>query len=88
VSDAEDAWATRDREILSESAARRSALEAKHLSLQELAEREGVEVQTVYGWNKTGTGPRYFRAGHQCRYRLADVLAWEESRMVPARRIA
>jgi predicted DNA-binding transcriptional regulator AlpA len=88
VSDAEDAWATRDREVLTESAARRSALDTRHLGPQELAEREGVEVQTVYGWNKTGTGPRYFRAGRQCRYRLADVIAWEESRMVPVRRTA
>ena len=26
----------------------------KHLTPEELAEREGVPLETVYGWNKTG----------------------------------
>lgn len=54
----------------------------KHLTLEELAEREGVAIQTVYHWNKTGTGPRLLKVGNLCRYRMADVLAWEESRLV------
>ena len=57
----------------------------KHLTLEELAEREGVPVQTVYGWNKTGSGPRYLKIGRHCRYRLADVIAWENSRVVTSR---
>jgi predicted DNA-binding transcriptional regulator AlpA len=54
----------------------------KHLSVQDLAHREDVPVQTIYTWNRDGTGPRYFRAGRHARYRLVDVLAWEESRLV------
>ena len=57
-------------------------LEEKHLSPEELAEREGVPVQTVYGWNKTGGGPSRMKIGRHVRYRLADVIAWEESRLV------
>jgi predicted DNA-binding transcriptional regulator AlpA len=54
----------------------------RHLTIEELAERESVAVRTVYGWNQTGTGPRYLRIGHLCRYRLADVIAWEKTRIV------
>jgi predicted DNA-binding transcriptional regulator AlpA len=54
----------------------------RHLSPEDLAEREGVSVQTVYYWNKTGTGPRYMKIGTRCRYALADVLAWERTRLV------
>ncbi|MEV6980029.1 helix-turn-helix domain-containing protein [Sphaerisporangium sp. NPDC051017] len=52
----------------------------KHLGPEELADRVGVTVQTVYYWNKVGSGPRFMKIGRHCRYRLADVLAWEESR--------
>jgi predicted DNA-binding transcriptional regulator AlpA len=54
----------------------------KHLTPEDLAEREDVSLQTVYHWNKTGTGPRYMKIGTRCRYRLADVIAWETSRIV------
>lgn len=57
----------------------------RHMSPQELAEREGVPLQTVYGWNKQRTGPQFIRVGRHVRYRLADVLAWEESRVVLTR---
>lgn len=65
-----------------ERAAWRKALDDKHLSPEDLAEREGVPLQTVYDWNKTGRGPRYMRIGRHARYRLSDVIAWEESRLV------
>ena len=45
----------------------------RHLTPEDLAEREGVSLQTVYHWNKTGGGPRYMKIGTRCRYRLADV---------------
>lgn len=64
------------------------ALDDKHLSPEQLAEREGVPLQTVYGWNKTRTGPRFMKIGRHVRYRAADVLAWEEARTVPASRTA
>jgi predicted DNA-binding transcriptional regulator AlpA len=52
----------------------------KHLSPEDLAEREGVPVATVYQWNSRGTGPRPMKIGRHVRYRLADVIAWEDSR--------
>jgi excisionase family DNA binding protein len=57
----------------------------KHLSPAELAEREGVPLETVYGWNKQRTGPAFMRIGRHVRYRMADVLAWEKSRTVETR---
>ncbi len=57
----------------------------RHLSPAALAEREGVPLETVYGWNKKGDGPRYMKIGRHVRYRVADVVAWENSRVVTSR---
>lgn len=58
----------------------------RHLSPADLAEREGVPLETVYGWNKEGTAPPRMRLGRHVRYRLADVIAWENSRTVASGR--
>lgn len=62
-----------------------SAIDANgaHLTPRQLAEREGVPLQTVYVWNMNGTGPRIMRIGRHVRYRLADVIEWEESQLDP-----
>lgn len=54
-----------------------------HLTAQQLADREGVPLQTVYIWNTNGTGPRRMKIGKHVRYRMADVLEWEESQLDP-----
>jgi predicted DNA-binding transcriptional regulator AlpA len=54
----------------------------RHLTITEVASRERVPVNTVRKWNATGTGPRFMKVGRYVRYRLADVLAWEDSRVV------
>ncbi|MCF2573143.1 helix-turn-helix transcriptional regulator [Brevibacterium sp. UCMA 11754] len=56
---------------------------AAHLTARQLAEREGVPLQTVYIWNTNGTGPRRMKIGKHVRYRLADVLEWEEQQLDP-----
>lgn len=53
----------------------------RHLSAQEFAVREGVPLATVYGWRVHGKGPRAMRIGKYVRYRMEDVLAWEESQL-------
>lgn len=55
-----------------------------HLTPTELAEREKVPIETIYSWNRTKSGPRYFRAGRHVRYPMEEVLAWETSRLQPA----
>lgn len=62
--------------------ATRASADDRHLTVLQLAEREQVPVETIYGWNRTGRGPKYLRLGRHVRYRLADVIAWEESRTV------
>lgn len=51
-----------------------------NLSPAELAERYDLPLETIYGWQKTRTGPRFLKVGRHVRYRLSDVLAWEASR--------
>jgi len=56
----------------------------RHLTTAELAERVTVDEGQVADWRDDGTGPRFFRIGKgEYRYRLADVLAWEESKIEP-----
>lgn len=55
----------------------------RHLSPKELAERHGVPVSTVYHWRTYNKGPRALRVGKHLRYRIEDVLAWEESQLDP-----
>lgn len=48
-----------------------------------LAERLGVTVETLKNWRNEGRGPNYVKfspgsRGH-VRYRLSDVIAWEDS---------
>jgi predicted DNA-binding transcriptional regulator AlpA len=58
--------------------------ESRLLSPGDLAEREGVPLKTIYAWNYVGSGPRYLRVGRFVRYRLTDVVAWEDARYADA----
>ncbi|MFJ5861511.1 helix-turn-helix domain-containing protein [Pseudarthrobacter sp. NPDC092439] len=61
-----------------------SAEGSPHLTTQELATRLGVPLSTVYFWrSRPGQGPRAMRVGKFLRYRLEDVLAWEEAQLDP-----
>lgn len=55
----------------------------RHLSMQDLADRCGVPLQSVRMWRMKGTGPRGMAIGKYIRYRVSDVLEWEESRADP-----
>lgn len=55
----------------------------RHLTPQELAHRVGVPLQTVYGWRVYQKGPRAMRIGKYVRYRIEDVLTWEEAQLDP-----
>jgi excisionase family DNA binding protein len=65
---------------------RGSDADRRHLTVEDLAERLGVPVRTIYDWNMRGVGPRYLKIGRHARYRMSDVLEWEKSRAVPAGR--
>jgi excisionase family DNA binding protein len=52
---------------------------AVRLTVAELADRMKVSVETVYAWNRDGSGPVPMRRGSFVRYRLEDVEEWERS---------
>ena len=56
------------------------------ISRQELAERYGVPVKTPAEWASKGTGPRYAKFGRHVRYRLGDVIDWEQRRLAKQNR--
>jgi predicted DNA-binding transcriptional regulator AlpA len=58
----------------------------KWISRQELAERYGVPVKTPAEWASKGTGPRYAKFGRHVRYRLGDVIDWEQRRLIEQKR--
>ncbi|MHA7661858.1 helix-turn-helix transcriptional regulator [Mycolicibacterium sp. HS_4_1] len=53
------------------------------LTRLEVSERLRLPVKTLAVWASQGTGPRYARFGRHCRYRLSDVIAWEEKQFGP-----
>jgi hypothetical protein len=54
------------------------SIENTSLSRQELADRYGVPVKTPAEWASQGTGPRYAKFGRHVRYRLSNVIDWEQ----------
>jgi hypothetical protein len=56
------------------------------ISREELAQRYGVPVKTPAEWASKGTGPRYAKFGRHVRYRLGDVIYWEQRRLVEPKR--
>lgn len=51
------------------------------LSRQQLSERWQLPCSTLANWAKTKTGPRFAKFGKYARYRLADVIAWENEQL-------
>jgi hypothetical protein len=51
-----------------------------YLTIDDLAARYKVGAGTVREWRLKGTGPTVTKVGGFVRFRLDDVLRWEESR--------
>jgi excisionase family DNA binding protein len=49
------------------------------LTRSEVAERLRVPARTLAQWAHLGKGPRYAVFGRHARYRLSDVMSWENS---------
>lgn len=60
--------------------------EDRWLTRQELADRYGLPVKTPAQWASKGTGPRYAKFGRHVRYRLSDVIDWEQERFTEDKR--
>ena len=57
------------------------ALRLPHLNEKQLAERWGVSVRTLQAARVKGSGAPYLRIGGAVRYRLEDVLAYEQAHL-------
>ena len=57
------------------------------LTRQEVAARAKLPVATLAQWASQGKGPRYAKFGRHCRYRLSDVIAWENDQFADDPRV-
>lgn len=53
------------------------------ITRSELARRLRLPEATPAQWASQGKGPKYAKFGRHVRYRLADVIAWENANTVP-----
>ena len=47
------------------------------LSPTDLADRWNMSAETLQQWRRTGKGPLYIKIGHNVRYAMDEVLAFE-----------
>lgn len=59
-------------------------LSAEPLDEDGVAARYKVTSRTVRRWRSMRTGPRYFYAGRNVRYRLAACVEWEQAEEMKA----
>ncbi|WP_084461723.1 helix-turn-helix transcriptional regulator [Nocardia kruczakiae] len=51
------------------------------LTTDEVAARLKIPRKTLAVWASMGRGPRYVRMGKHRRYRLVDLVAWEQAQL-------
>ncbi|MEV6140471.1 helix-turn-helix domain-containing protein [Nocardia sp. NPDC051990] len=51
------------------------------LSTDDVAERLKIPKKTLAAWASAGRGPQFARMGRYRRYRLSDLLAWEQEQL-------
>ena len=56
--------------------------EATWITRPELAIRQKMPEATLAQWASQGKGPKYAKFGRHVRYRLSDVIAWENANIV------
>lgn len=53
------------------------------LTMSELCERLDISLPTLRRWRLAGKDPRAFKIGQTVRYRLTDVIEWENNHLEP-----
>lgn len=51
------------------------------LTRYEVAARQKIPVKTLAQWASQHRGPAFRKFGGHCRYRLSDVIAWENAQV-------
>lgn len=54
------------------------------LSRQEVADRLKLPVKTLAQWSSLHKGPRFAKIGKFARYKLTDLVAWEDAQFSDA----
>lgn len=49
------------------------------LTAKQVAERLQLSIWTLRNWRRDRKGPKYLRLGRSVRYRLEDIIAWENT---------
>ncbi|WP_078309192.1 MULTISPECIES: helix-turn-helix domain-containing protein [unclassified Mycobacterium] len=49
------------------------------LTRAELSVRNKISPKTLAQWSSQGRGPKFYKFGGHVRYRLSDVIAWENA---------
>ena len=52
------------------------------LTRDEVAARQKIPVKTLAQWASQRRGPAFRKFGGHCRYRLSDVIAWENAQVM------
>ncbi|MCK5778779.1 MAG: helix-turn-helix domain-containing protein [Rhodospirillales bacterium] len=52
------------------------------LTEKQLAKKWNVSIKTIQAWRFKGIGIRYVKIGRSVRFRLRDVLEYEEAHLV------
>ena len=60
-----------------------SAQKAELLTTQEVATLLKISPATLVDWRHDQRGPRYYKMGREVRYRLLDVVEWEQQALEP-----
>jgi hypothetical protein len=53
----------------------------QHLNQIELSRRWRLSPRTLEGWRRRGKGPQYLKVGARVLYRLADIEAYEVTKL-------
>ena len=56
---------------------------AELLTTKEVAALLRISPATLVDWRHDQKSPKYYRMGREIRYKLADVMKWQESALVP-----
>ncbi len=53
------------------------------LTTEDVAALLKVAPATLVDWRHEQRGPRYYKMGREVRYKLTDVIEWEQQALIP-----
>lgn len=60
-----------------------AAQKAELLTNEEVAALLKIAPATLVDWRHDQRGPRYYKMGREVRYKLVDVVEWEQQALEP-----